>query len=67
MEHCAPCTWMNAVMKKGAYRLMAGRGGLRAKVIKGGSLRRGTNTLITDDDFELLDPLLARKRPNIPH
>jgi len=67
IEHCAPCTWMNAVMKKGAYRLMIGRGGLRAKVIKSGSLKRGTNTLITDDDFDLLDPLHALKKPNIPH
>jgi len=67
IDHCAPCTWMNAVMKKGAYKLMIGRGGLRAKVIKGGSLRRGTNTLITDCDFEVLDPLQALNRPNIPH
>ena len=67
IEHCAPCTWMNAVMKKGAYKLMIGRGGLRAKVIKGGSLQKGTNTLITDHDFDLLDPLQALNRPNIPH
>ena len=38
MAHCAPCTWMNAVMKKGAYALMRGRGGLRAKVISNGIL-----------------------------
>lgn len=67
VEHCAPCTWMNAVMKKGAYKLMVGRGGLRAKVIKGGSLKRGTNTLITEHEFGLLDPLQVLKRPNIPH
>jgi hypothetical protein len=66
-EHCAPCTWMNAVMKKGAYKLMVGRGGLRAKVTKGGSLQRGTNILITDHDVELLDPLQALTKPNIPH
>lgn len=67
LEHCAPCTWMNAVMKKGAYRLMSGRGGLRARVMRSGSLHRGTNTLITKDNFELLDPLAAGKRPKIPH
>ena len=67
IEHCAPCTWMNAVMKKGAYQLLVGRGGLRAKVTKGGFLKRGTNTLITEYDIELLDPLQALKRPNIPH
>lgn len=67
IDHCAPCTWMNAVMRKGAYKLMAGRGGLRAQVIKGGSLKRGANTLITEQEFGLLDPLQIFKRPNIPH
>ncbi len=67
IEHCAPCTWMNAVMKKGAYKLMIGRGGMRAKVTKAGFLKRGTNKLITEHDFEFLDPLQAAKRPKIPH
>ncbi len=66
IEHCSPCTWMNAVMKKGAYRLMSGRGGLRAKVLKKGTLKTGTNTLITKNNFELLDPLQALKKPRIP-
>ncbi len=67
IEHCAPCTWMNAVMKKGAYKLMIGRGGMRAKVTKGGFLKRGTNELITEHDFEFLDPLQGLNRPKIPH
>ncbi len=66
VEHCAPCTWMNAVMKKGAYRLMSGRGGLRVKVIKDGCLKLGTNTLQTEDNFELLNPLEALKKPRLP-
>ena len=66
IEHCAPCTWMNAVMKKGAYRLMQGRGGLRARVIEGGVLKTGANTLITQDEFELLDPCRALARPRLP-
>ena len=66
IEHCSPCTWMNAVMKKGAYRLMSGRGGLRAQVLKAGTLYVGANSLITQDNFELLDPLEAKKRPRIP-
>ncbi|PHR54772.1 MAG: hypothetical protein COA44_12130 [Arcobacter sp.] len=65
-EHCSPCTWMNAVMKKGAYALMSGRGGLRVQVIKAGTLKTGTNTLITQENFELLDPKEAKKRPRIP-
>jgi hypothetical protein len=67
IEHCSPCTWMNAVMKKGAYKLMIGRGGMRAKVIKSGFITRGANTLITDHDFELLDPLQALTKPKIPY
>jgi len=66
LEHCSPCTWMNAVMKKGAYALMRGRGGLRARVVKAGELKKGTNILITEDNFELLDPIEAKKRPRIP-
>lgn len=48
MAHCNPCTWMNAVIGKGTYQLMKGRGGLRAKVIKGGSLTLGEVTLQSD-------------------
>jgi len=66
LEHCAPCTWMNAVMKKGAYKLMSGRGGLRVKVLNKATLTRGDNILLTDDNFELLDPLEALKKPRIP-
>ena len=66
LEHCAPCTWMNAVMKKGAYRAMSGRGGLRVRVLEGGTLQTGPNTLITEDNFELLNPLDALKKPRIP-
>jgi MOSC domain-containing protein YiiM len=38
---------MNAVMKKGAYALMRGRGGLRVRVIKSGTLTLGTHLLQT--------------------
>jgi len=66
IEHCAPCTWMNAVMKKGAYKLMSGRGGLRVEVLKKGILKTGPNTLITESIDKLLDPLAAQKKPRIP-
>ena len=66
IEHCSPCPWMNAVMKKGAYKLMSGRGGLRVKVLEKGLLKSGPNTLITQDEFMLLDPLEALKKPRIP-
>jgi len=66
LEHCAPCTWMNAVMKKGAYKLMSGRGGLRVEVIKEGVLKTGPNTLIAEGIDKLLDPLEAQRKPKIP-
>ncbi len=48
MAHCNPCTWMNAIIGKGTYREMKGRGGLRAKVIEGGTLRLGETRLESD-------------------
>ena len=48
MAHCNPCTWLDAVIEKGTYREMKGRGGLRAKVIKGGHLSLGEATLRSD-------------------
>jgi len=48
MAHCNPCTWLDAVIGKGTYRLMKGRGGLRAKVLNGASLALGEHTLRSD-------------------
>lgn len=66
LEHCAPCTWMNAVMKKGAYGLMMGRGGLRVRVIQSGCLQRGPNLLETDTGVIQSDPLSVLKKPKLP-
>jgi len=49
LAHCSPCTWMNAVMKKGAYALMRGRGGLRVKVLNGGKLKCRKNELLSQE------------------
>ena len=48
MAHCNPCTWLDAVIEKGTYREMKGRGGLRAKVITSGHLSLGEATLYSD-------------------
>lgn len=48
MAHCNPCTWMNAIIGKGTYTEMKGRGGLRAKVIEGGRLGLGKSRLESD-------------------
>jgi len=45
---------------------MSGRGGLRVKVTKKGTLKQGANSLITKDNFELLPVLEALKKPNLP-
>ncbi len=40
-----PCHWMNAVVAPGAEVWLRGRGGLRAKILTDGELRRGANEL----------------------
>jgi len=55
MAHCNPCTWMDAVIARGTYRAMKGRGGLRAKVLKGGSLALG-KTILQSDTILIKDP-----------
>ena len=65
LAHCSPCTWMNAVMKKGTYGTMRGRGGLRVKVISGGELSLGESTLYSREEISE-NPLTPLKRPKIP-
>lgn len=48
IAHCNPCPWMNAVIGKGTYGLMKGRGGLRARVIEGGEIALGAAELESD-------------------
>ena len=40
-EECAPCFWMDKVVDEGAMRLLAGRGGLRARILESGTLALG--------------------------
>jgi len=65
LAHCSPCTWMNAVMGKGTYALMRGRGGLRVKVISGGVLTCGDVKLQTTQELKE-NPLTPLKRAKIP-
>lgn len=41
MGESKPCHWMNDVVAPGAEAWLRGRGGLRAKILSDGSLRRG--------------------------
>ncbi len=44
-EECVPCHWMNDAMAPGVEDFLRGRGGLRTKVIEGGTLRVGPGTI----------------------
>ena len=39
--HCAPCYWMDTAFAPGAEKFLAGRGGLRARILSDGLLHRG--------------------------
>lgn len=39
-EECKPCRWMDRALAPGAYAALEGRGGLRARILKSGMLRR---------------------------
>lgn len=65
VKHCAPCRWMDIMMGKGVMKLMKGRGGLRARVIQGGTLSLGETRLECKDLLNL--PMTqALARPKIP-
>ncbi len=40
VEQCAPCYWMNLALGPGAEQWLKGRGGLRARILTDGVLRR---------------------------
>ncbi len=39
VEECRPCYWMDSALGVGAEAAMRGQGGLRARILKGGTLR----------------------------
>ena len=41
IEEASPCLWMDEAFGKGALKALAGKGGLRAKILVGGNLRQG--------------------------
>jgi MOSC domain-containing protein YiiM len=40
VEQCSPCYWMNSALGAGAEEWLKGRGGLRARILTDGVLRR---------------------------
>lgn len=65
MAHCNPCTWMNAVIGRGSYTLMKGRGGLRARITEGGKLGLGRQMLNCDISL-VKTPIAALTQNKLP-
>jgi MOSC domain-containing protein YiiM len=49
-EECAPCYWMNTAFGPGAEESLKGRGGLRARILKSGTLALGRHGMIVDPE-----------------
>lgn len=65
-SHCAPCAWMDAALGPGAWQLLKGRGGLRARILSDGVLRRGpvhVQTAVALDATTITAPVA---RPRLP-
>ena len=45
VEECKPCYWMDEAVASGANAFLAGRGGLRCRILNSGILRCGENVL----------------------
>ncbi len=63
-RHCAPCKWMNRVYHPEALTAMRGRGGLQAKVLEGGLLKKGPGRLHCDVEFNPSDAALPIPEAN---
>lgn len=64
-KHCSPCKWMDLGVADGAWKLLKGRGGLRAQVLTDGVLRTGAAELSTTAELPL-DAITERlPRPNL--
>jgi MOSC domain-containing protein YiiM len=49
IEECRPCYWMDKAFGPGAEEALKGRGGLRARILKSGTLRKGMQELTVLD------------------
>lgn len=50
VEECRPCYWMDRALDRGAETWMKGRGGLRARIVTSGFLRREAEALPHDHE-----------------
>ena len=49
VEECRPCYWMDGALGPGAETAMKGHGGLRARILKSGTIRKGLQELTVLD------------------
>lgn len=63
---CNPCAWLDAMLEPGAHAFLRGRGGLRARILTDGLLRRGPATLHTAVSLDLSAAAAPIARPRLP-
>jgi MOSC domain-containing protein YiiM len=63
---CSPCGWMDAMFAPGAHEFLRGRGGLRARILSDGVLRKGAATLRTDIWIDVARAAAALAKPRLP-
>jgi MOSC domain-containing protein YiiM len=63
---CNPCAWMETMLGQGAHAFLRGRGGLRARILTNGTLRRGATTLTTEKWLNVETLLEPIARPRLP-
>jgi MOSC domain-containing protein YiiM len=63
---CSPCAWMDTMLGEGSHAFLRGRGGMRARILSSGILRRGTAILTSEkplDSATITEPIA---RPRLP-
>jgi MOSC domain-containing protein YiiM len=63
---CHPCAWMDAAIGPGAHKFLRGRGGLRARILSDGLLRKGPALLRTAVELDLTAIILPLSKPRLP-
>jgi len=66
VKQAAPCGWMDVMLGQGAQELLRGRGGIRARVLTDGVIRRGTARLHTAAALDLGQITAPLARPALP-
>ena len=63
---CSPCAWMDAMLGEGSHAFLRGRGGLRARILSNGTLRRGVATLTTEKWLDAATIVEAIRKLRLP-